>query len=99
MAMKLTVDDVEKTAKLANLPISDEEAEKYKRQLTDIIGYMEQLNEIDTLNVEPTYQTIDETVNVRREDEIKPSLSQSEALSTAGKSYEGYFLTKGVFNE
>ena len=99
MATKLTIADVEKTAKLANIPISKTEAEKYRKQLMEIVGYVEQLDEIDTSRIEPTYQTLDGTINIWRDDEIKLSLSQTEALSMAGRSHNGYFLTKGVFDE
>lgn len=97
--MKLTIADVKKTAKLANLPISDEEAEKYTEQLGEVIGYVEQLEDVNTDNVPPTFQVIDNAVNVMRKDKVEKSLSQNEALSNAREKYQGFFVAKGVFSE
>jgi len=50
--MKINVKHV---AKLANLPLSQNEEEKYAKQLSKILDYMEKLNQADTLGVEPTF--------------------------------------------
>lgn len=97
MAVKLTPTQVAHVAKLANLQISEKELRKFTKQLQDILHQVDQLREVDTSGVEPTYQTLDETTNVWREDEVKPSLSQDEALSQAKRTHQGYFVTKGVF--
>lgn len=99
MANKLMIADVEKTAKLANLKISEEEARKFSTQLGDVISYVKQLDEVNIDDVKPTFQIIDNASNVVREDAVEESLTQEEALSGAKKTYQGYFLTNGVFNE
>jgi len=99
MAGKLTIADVEKTAKLANLKISGEEARKFSNQLGDVISYVKQLNKVNIEGVKPTFQVIGNVSNVVREDIIEDSLTQKEALSGANETYQGYFLTNGVFNE
>ncbi len=96
--MKLTSDQVKKVAKLANLPLSNEEKEKYADQLSNILDYIEQLNKVDTSNVEPTFNVTGQA-NVMREDTTAPCLSQEEALSNAPKKKNGMFETKGVFEE
>ncbi|MCL4365881.1 Asp-tRNA(Asn)/Glu-tRNA(Gln) amidotransferase subunit GatC [Patescibacteria group bacterium] len=96
--MKLTSDQVKKVAKLANLPLTPQEEEKYSEQLSKILGYVEQLNQVDTSNVEPTFN-VTGLNNVMREDEAIPSLSQQEALLNAPQKKEGMFVTKGVFEE
>lgn len=94
--MKLTLDQVKKVAKLANLPLVQQEEEKYSEQLSKILDYIDQLNQIDTSNIEPTFN-VTGLSNVMREDESQVCLSQKEALSNAPKTKEGMFETKGVF--
>lgn len=67
---KFTKDDVLKLAKLANLPISTKEAEKYSSQLGAILEYVNQLQELDTDNIEPIAH-ITGTKNVTFEDGSK----------------------------
>jgi len=101
--------DVKKVAKLANLPLSGEEEEKYSQQLSKILDYIEHLNKVDTLrhgsgqasDVKPTFNpsTTLRTSSVMREDEVGESLLQDEALLNAPKKKDGFIITKGVFEE
>ena len=61
------MDEVKYVANLARLAITEEEAEKFTNQLDAIIAFAEQLNELDTDNVEPTSHVLD-IKNVMRED-------------------------------
>lgn len=99
MAASLTRQQVLHVAKLANLTLTGDEVEVFAKQLGDVIDYVGQLEEVDTQGVSPTYQVIDGVENVMREDVVTPSLSQEEALSQARRTHNGYFLTKGVFDE
>jgi len=96
--MKLTKDQVKHVAKLANLPLTTEEEEKYSEQLSKILEYVGQLNQVDTSDVEPTFNVTGQS-NAMREDETTPSLSQEEALMNAPRKKNGMFETKGVFEE
>lgn len=96
--MKLSKDQVKHVAKLADLPLTAEEEEKYSEQLSKILEYFEQLNQVDTSDVEPTFNVSGQS-NVMREDETIASLSHEEALINAPRKKEGMFETKGVFNE
>jgi len=87
--------DVSLVAKLANLPLTDEEKEKLEKQLEETAAYVEELDEVDTANVEPTSQ-VTGLENVTREDEITPSLPQEEALKNAKATHNGLFKVKGV---
>ncbi|MBU1031484.1 Asp-tRNA(Asn)/Glu-tRNA(Gln) amidotransferase subunit GatC [Patescibacteria group bacterium] len=89
--------DVVKVAKLANLPLSSEEEEKYSDQLSRILDYIDKLNEVDTKSVESTFNVTDLS-NTTREDATVASLSQEEALSNAPKKKENFFETKGIFD-
>lgn len=70
--MSLTIDQVKKVAKLANLPITPTEEETYASQLSAIIEYIDSLENVDTSNVEPTYN-ISSRVNEIMEMETLPS--------------------------
>ncbi len=80
--------DVVKVAKLANLPLSQEEEEKYSKQLSKILDYMEKLNRVDTSKVDASFNVTDLS-NVMREDKTEACLSIKK----------GFYVTKGVFNE
>lgn len=96
--MKLTSDQTKKVATLASLPISEEGLDKYSSQLSKILDYIDQLNEVDVSEIDPLYN-VSENKSKLREDEIKKSLHQEESLQNASKKSDGYFVTKGVFNE
>ena len=66
-------------ADLSNFAVSDTEVESLQKDLSGIIKYISQLDELDTDNVEPTYQVF-EMENVWREDEILPQEADREAL-------------------
>lgn len=61
---------MEKVARLARLALSDEETVKYQDQLSSILHYIGQLDEVDTKNVPPTAQ-VTGAANVLADDEIK----------------------------
>ena len=90
---RLSETDVIKVAKLANLSLSSKEVEKYKAQLSDIVDYFEQLNEVNIDNVEPTSQTTG-LENVFRSDEVDPTrvLSNDQALSGTENTHNGYVV-------
>lgn len=95
--MKLTQEQVEKVAKLANLPISAEEASLYTVQLSKFIEYTEKLDSVDTTSIEPTFN-VSPDKNIMHPDEAKECLSPDEALQNAPKKSDGKFVTKGVFS-
>jgi len=66
-------------AKLSNLSLEESEIESLQRDLDNIVGYISQLDELNTEGVEPTYQVF-EMENVWREDEIKPQDATREEL-------------------
>lgn len=89
--------DVTHVAKLANLPLTEGEKKKFENQLEETIEYIESLNEVDTIGVEPTSQ-VTGLVNVTREDEIRPSLSHEEALKNAKSTHNDFFKVKGILS-
>lgn len=83
-------------AKLADLKLSAVEVKKFQKQLTDILKYINILNEVDTKGVKSTSQVTGLT-NVLRVDKIEKSLSQKQALFGTKEKYKGYFKVKSIF--
>jgi aspartyl-tRNA(Asn)/glutamyl-tRNA(Gln) amidotransferase subunit C len=96
--MAITIEDVEHIAKLANLSFSQEEKEKFTRQLAEIIAYVEKLNELDTTNVPPTYHVL-ELSNVYRGDVEGECLSPEEATANAPKKMDNFFSVPKVISQ
>ena len=76
---KISRTEIDHLAELSNFSLTDEEKDSLKSDLDSIIGYISQLNELDTEGVEPTYQNF-EMENVWRADEIKEQAASREAL-------------------
>lgn len=93
--MSITIRDVEHVAKLAKLKLSQTEKRKFQKELDKIIKYIDQLNQVDTENVPPTSHVIP-MKNVLREDKVKSSLTQEEALANAPDKKDGYFRVPKV---
>ncbi len=88
--MKITKQEVEHVARLARLELSDREKENLTDQLSNILTYVEQLNELDTKGVEPTSHVLD-IRNVMRDDVAEESLPQEKALSNAPERAAGHY--------
>ncbi|MBT4867750.1 MAG: Asp-tRNA(Asn)/Glu-tRNA(Gln) amidotransferase subunit GatC [Planctomycetaceae bacterium] len=89
---------VEKTALLARLKLSESEVVKFTDQLTGLLDYVAILNEIDTDDVEPMAHAV-EVSNVLRDDEPVASLARDDALSNAPKTDGVYFLVPPILTE
>jgi aspartyl-tRNA(Asn)/glutamyl-tRNA(Gln) amidotransferase subunit C len=94
---KLSKTDVEYIAKLARLSLDDAEKEKFARQLSDVLEYVELLKEVDTDNVEPMAQ-VTGLVGVTREDKIEKSdIGYKDIELNAPEFEEKAFKVPGVF--
>jgi len=90
--MAISRADVEKVALLSRLALSDEELQAMTSQLQQIVGYVDQLSEVDTQDVEPMVQAVD-THNIMKADAVHASLPRDVALATAPRhSGEGYLV-------
>lgn len=88
--------DIDHVAKLANLELTQDEKKDLKKQLLRILAYVEQINSAEI--TDKNLPKIGITESVTREDKKGQSLSQGEALSNAKLTKNGYFATKGIFN-
>lgn len=93
-----TREQVRKVALLSRLEFSDGEADAFASQLSRILGYVDQLNELDTTGVPPTSHALNIT-NVLRDDMARPSLSNEAALANAPQSELGCFKVPPIIQE
>jgi aspartyl-tRNA(Asn)/glutamyl-tRNA(Gln) amidotransferase subunit C len=97
--MPINESDIAKVAQLAHLELAEEELKTFVPQITEIINYVEQLNELDTANIEPALGGLTpegEKTDSSRADEIAGSLGQKVALAEAPDPAEGYFRVPKV---
>ncbi len=78
--------DIKQVARLANLPLTDEEEKEYGPQLEKVLDYVKQLQNVDTTEVDETSQ-VTETKNIIREDKVE----------TCPPLVQGYFKVKAIF--
>jgi aspartyl-tRNA(Asn)/glutamyl-tRNA(Gln) amidotransferase subunit C len=87
--------DVQYVARLARIALTPAEEEKFGAQLAHVLGYIEKLNQLDVSGIEPTAHAVP-LVNVVRADEIRPSLTNEEALRNAPSKANGLFLVPKI---
>ena len=96
--MEITDETVDHIAHLARLEFNGEEKENIKKDLSKIIGFVDQLNSVDTEGVEPLIFMTD-SINVLREDVFEHSITQEEALKNAPNHDSDYFKIAKVLKK
>jgi aspartyl-tRNA(Asn)/glutamyl-tRNA(Gln) amidotransferase subunit C len=97
--MPITEADIEKIAALAHIEITSAELKVFVPQIAEIVTYVEQLNEVDTSNIEPALGGLTsegERSDSARDDVVEPSLGQKVALAEAPDAASGYFRVPKV---
>jgi len=87
--------DVKYVAHLARIGLAPDEQEKFGAQLSNILGYIEKLNQLDVSGIEPTAHAVP-LVNVFRADEVRASMPTAEALRNAPATANGLFLVPKI---
>ena len=96
--MTVTTELIDNLAKLARLQFTSEEKEGLKKDLAQMIGFIDKLNELDTEGVEPLLHMSPRS-NVFREDLVQGSVSREEALLNAPEKNEQFFLVPKVIKK
>lgn len=92
----ITLDDVKKLALLSAISLSDDEAVIMRDELETILGYVEQLDEVDTTGLEPTYQ-VTGLENVMRDDQVMDyGVSPDDLLANAPDQQDGAIKVRRV---
>ena len=95
--MEISKDQVERVAKLARLEVSEDEKTTFARQLSSILTHIDQLTALDTTGVESSAAVLP-TENVFRDDTVRPSLSQEQALANAPDQADGFFRVPKILD-
>lgn len=98
MENKIDEAQVRHVAKLSRLDLTDDEVGRLSGELSAIVEYIEKLNELDVEGVEPLAHCLP-IHNVFREDVVKESLSNEEALSNAPQRHDEYFKVPKVLDD
>ena len=95
---KISKDLIDNLSKLAKINLSKEQEEKYANELSSVMGYMEEIKNINVDHIQETSRVAKEE-NVLRDDITKESLPQKEALKNSKNTSNGYFLVPAIFKE
>jgi len=87
--------DVKYVAHLARLALTPEEEQRIGAQLGQVLDYIEKLKEVDVSGVEPTAHAFP-LINVTRPDEVRPSISNEDALRNAPAHANGLFIVPKI---
>ncbi len=93
--MSIDKQTVLKVANLARIAVTDEDAEATAKKLSAIIGFIEQLSEVDTDNVEPLANVANIDLRLRK-DEVTDGDCQDKVLANAPESLQGFFVVPKV---
>ncbi|HVB96638.1 MAG TPA: Asp-tRNA(Asn)/Glu-tRNA(Gln) amidotransferase subunit GatC [Chloroflexota bacterium] len=96
--MEISLAEVDHVAELARLGLTALEREQFRAQLSTILGYVNQLAELDTSHVPPSAQII-QVENVTRPDVVRPGLTVEQVLANAPVREDDYFRVPPVFEE
>ncbi len=95
----LTRDTVKKISELCRIGCTEEEITALLHDLKDILGYVEQLGEVDTANVPPCNHVLKEMQNVMREDAVKETLPRETFLANAPEQISGLIKVPTVIKK
>jgi aspartyl-tRNA(Asn)/glutamyl-tRNA(Gln) amidotransferase subunit C len=93
--MPVSPDQVRHIAKLARIAMSDEEIERLAPELNNILGWVEQLGEVNTDGVEPLGTVIDQKLRLR-EDAVTDGNIREDVLANAPDAQHGFFAVPKV---
>ena len=93
--MSIDTDTVRRVAKLARIAVEEDQLPKLADELTGILNFMEQLNEVDVDGVEPMTSVTPQRLK-RREDVVTDGSQQEAVLKNAPDAREGFFAVPKV---
>ncbi|GAC1531796.1 MAG: Asp-tRNA(Asn)/Glu-tRNA(Gln) amidotransferase subunit GatC [Acidimicrobiales bacterium] len=98
MVAPLSRDDVAHVARLARLDVTDDELDRFTRELGAVLEHAADVASLDTEGVTPTAHPLD-LVNVLREDRTLPSLEREEVLAMAPAAENGRFRVPKILGD
>lgn len=100
MKNKITPQQVQHIADLANIPITEEEKVSLTEAFSQTLDVIDELRQVDVTGVEPTHQ-VTGLENILREDDVNDEVmfSQKEALKNGHNTHDGYFVVERIIDE
>lgn len=92
----LSKEEIIKIAELARIELTAEDVEKYRRELSTILDYVEELKQVSTEGLTEVSQ-VTGLINVQREDKPQQAENREEILSQAPETKDGYYKVKAIF--
>lgn len=96
---KINKETVEYIADLSRLQLRQEEIEVFEEQLSQVLDYVAQLDEVDTSDIEPTSHVVRSMKNVFREDKLGSSLTAEEAMKASPDKKDTFFKVPKIIKE
>jgi aspartyl-tRNA(Asn)/glutamyl-tRNA(Gln) amidotransferase subunit C len=97
---KLSSKQIEHIGQLANLPLKDKEVNKFRKQLSNVFNYVDELTQLNTKGVTQTSHVTGLVNRVRADKaETENCLTQKEALQPSSKKNKGFFIVKAIIKE
>ncbi|MEA3314764.1 MAG: Asp-tRNA(Asn)/Glu-tRNA(Gln) amidotransferase subunit GatC [Campylobacterota bacterium] len=87
---------IDKLAKLSSLTIDDSKKEKLAKELEEIVGFVENLNEIDVSSVDATFTTVSGGQPLREDNSFKEDGLSQRIMKNAPKTSENYFIVPTI---
>ena len=96
--MKISEKEVKNTAELARLEFNDQELEMFTDQLGNILEYIDNLNELNTENIEPTSHAIEVNI-LLREDVVDQKITTNQVTHNAPQIEDDFFIVPKVIED
>jgi aspartyl-tRNA(Asn)/glutamyl-tRNA(Gln) amidotransferase subunit C len=93
--MSVDTETVKRVAKLSRIAVTDAEAENLKGELNAILGFVEQLDEVDVSGVEPMTSAVETTMRLRADD-VTDGKKAADIVGNAPASEDNYFMVPKV---
>ncbi len=93
---KISKEEVNQIAALARLNLTDSDIEKYQKELSGILDYIDQISKVDTKNIEPAAQVTGLTDVVRKDIKNPSDLNRDEIFANVPDKKDGYIKVKSV---
>ena len=93
--MRLSIEEVRHIALLARVAMTDEELERMRDEMSNILDHFDVLQQVDTEGVEPTAHSAD-VKSVMRDDEVRPSASKDDVLANAPRREDDFLRVRAV---
>jgi aspartyl-tRNA(Asn)/glutamyl-tRNA(Gln) amidotransferase subunit C len=91
----LTRDEVIKIAKLARIELTDEEVERFQKQLSTVLEFVDELKKVDVSGVDEVFE-VTGLINVQRDDKPILAENQQEIFSQAPEMKDGFYKVKAI---